>query len=85
VPPRVISRQALVERELRRLAVLVRVLSVVLLTLTGRVLLGGLTGHCEVAAALVATVLAVAAALLRKGRRLEIVLSTSTQTPDRTL
>jgi hypothetical protein len=85
VSPGEISQKARVERETKRLSVLVRLLCVLLLTVITRALVGGFTEGIGAAAALVAALMVMSVALLRKGRRLELALSTSTQTPDRAL
>ncbi len=84
VAPGAISKRARVEREMRRLAVLVRLLAVILLSLLARAVFDGLTVSVGVGVAVVVALLVFATGLLRMGRRIEIALSTSAQNPGRT-
>jgi hypothetical protein len=62
------SKQALLEREMRTLRVVVRLLSALFLAVAARSLIDGLSVTRGVCAALVATLLLIGAALIRRGR-----------------
>jgi hypothetical protein len=61
------SQQALLEREMRALGVVVRLLGALLLAVVARLLINGLSVTGGVCAALVATLLLIGAALIRRG------------------